>query len=47
VITLPGVELPDKETVPPVGADTGAEGVVWLTVFVAVPPALIAVTVVL
>jgi hypothetical protein len=47
VITLPGVELPDKETLPPEGADTGAEGVVWLTVFVAVPPALIAVTVVL
>jgi hypothetical protein len=25
VITLPGVELPDRDTVPPEGTDTGAD----------------------
>jgi hypothetical protein len=45
VITLPGVELPDRDTVPPEGMDTGAETLAVLEkAALPAPPELDAVT---
>ena len=44
VITLPGVDPPDKDTLPPEGIDTGAETVAVLENAATDPPPFVAVT---